>query len=262
MPRASIDDTTQEVLNHVTDTTDAYTYPRDVLRVFADAISSIDMREYPKYDDPVSVIVDGAHAGAKAGIRPVDYDPDADINGYLESDTVRVVASRPDSRINPEHVTSASKPRDRIDKRQMIAAMVRYRYDRCHSQHIYGLVGQEFGDSPKMEEYVPAVIEHHLWPDPVSGDKWWIANPRKAAASVATVVDDCHDMILDSDGKLRESKLDKLNEARQSVSQLVAVRDDLARSTIEEWNELVAVVRDADPTPEIEKRLATYDPDA
>lgn len=260
MPRISITEDAKNVLNNTVDQSDSYTYAKDALTDIAAAIDDIDMREHPEYDNPVDVLVNGAHADTEAGIQPVNYDPDADLDGWLDSDTVRVIASRPDSEINPAHVNSQSKPRDRVDKRRMIAAMVRYRHDKCHSQHIYDLIEQEFGDSEQMREYGEDVIQHHMWPDPYrDGDRWWIADPLKACAATRKMIKQCRDMINDRNGRPGGSGLSQLRETRQGVSQLVGVPHREAELTIEEWNEFVEEARAAEPTEKIEAVLMTFD---
>lgn len=254
--RMTVDEDSKAVLDQIVEQADSYTYAREALRDITDALDDIDLREHDDYNNPVDVLVDGAHASNTGGIEPADYDPDAEIEGWLDSETVRVIVSKPGVELNPAHVNSASKPRDRVDKRKMIAAMTRYRYrdaGKAHVERIYDLVDATFGRSETIREYVPEVIDHHFWQHPRK-DRIVFTDPKNAGPSVKSRVEQFRDRIMVAgEYNITAEKRKTMNDLRRDVEKLEPFADEEpVAGAIEAWNALVEDIREAGETEGVE----------
>ncbi|RLM37202.1 MULTISPECIES: hypothetical protein [unclassified Haloarcula] len=238
MSRTSIDEDTKEVIDHIYDEYDYESKKEFMHEIFVEHIGDIDMREHESdYDNPVEVLLDGAHVngGKSGGIDPAEYDPDEEIIGTLDTDTIRRIIVKPDAQINPDHVSK--KPRDRVEKRQLLGAMIRYRYPegKIRKRLIEDFVEQQFGQSDQMADYIRETMEHELFE--LKDDGVMTADPKRAAAVLHAHLDDLEPKLVNGDVVYTSQH----RWAVQTVEALAPFRDDykLVGGAIERWNSIV-----------------------
>lgn len=234
MPRPKLTDEQGETLDWVVEQVDDYKWPKEPVGDLVDALEDIDMREHDS-DNPVEVLLESKQQGS---VKPIEYDPDAEMDGWMDSATIRrILASQTEPRINPEHVEGSTLPRNRADKRDLLAAMIRFTYgEKVHVNQIKNFVEREFGGSDSMSGYVDDIKSQNFW----EGEAWnMVTVARRAAVSMRSEIIKLGEVVADG-GRVEYERVGELSlRVERIVSGFEKGDNDMIDELRYEWNAIV-----------------------
>lgn len=126
----------------------------EVGKALIGVMDDINLRDYPNgVSDEVAAIEHALEAynaddDGDEEVTAETYDPTATRSTVLSSSEVLdILSSSGEAEINPEHVNKTSKPQSAAQAREMIVAMLRYKYAKVSKQTVKNYVKQYWGSS-------------------------------------------------------------------------------------------------------------------